>query len=134
MSAGQNIRRKKFMDGRYTPEELHQKYAFPPNQKCMCGSRPLVRAIVMMELKEAIKMSPEIEVAQFTHPSLFMQSVVAIHPSGPNSMPVPYFRVSVTYACKRCRPEMEKALAKMPSHCIVEIGEAPKNEKIITSG
>ena len=50
------------------------------------------------------------------------------HPSGAVEK---FLRLSVTYSCVTCRSEMEKALAKQPSWCIVEINEGPPPEKII---
>lgn len=123
-----NIHRKKLFGGRYTAEEVHQQLAFPPGKKCGCGARPIVRAIVMMELDEAIKANPDLQVAQFTHPQEFMAAVVQIKSS--DGRPKPYMRISVAYACKSCRPHMEKVLAKTPSHCIVEINNPPTPDKI----
>jgi hypothetical protein len=36
-----------------------------------------------------------------------------------------YVRISKVYSCSLCQREMEKALAKTPSFCIVEINRGP---------
>lgn len=125
------IHRKKLFGGRRTAEEVHQQYAFPIGAKCAgCGRRPLVRAIVMMEMAEAMK-NPQLALLSALAPEDFMKSVVQIKDS--DGKPTPYYRVSVVYSCKSCSREMEKQLAKAPSHCIVEINRGPGTDKIITS-
>lgn len=124
------IHRKKFMGGRISPEEFHAKHAFPAHAKCLgCGKRPTIRAIVLMELAEA-KKNPSVDVFMQAAPELFMQSVVQI--KGSDGKAVPYYRVSVTYACPACKRDLQKALAKAPSHCIVEINDGPGPSKAIS--
>jgi len=115
---------KKFDGGRSTPQEYYRRYAFPPNAKCAgCSNTPSVRAIVMMECKEAIARglvpaftgNQEIE-AQVAATLLYLQ--------GANG-PVAHFRVSTTYCCPRCRPTMERALAKGPSSLVIDIQTGP---------
>jgi hypothetical protein len=132
MTMSQNIHRQKLFGGRHTAEEVHQKYAFPLTAKCGgCGARPLTRALVMMEIKEAMK-NPAVQALAAIGPAELMPHIVQIKDS--TGATKPYFRVSVTYACKRCTPAMEKQLAKAPSHCIVEINRGPGVDKVVTSG
>ena len=113
-----NIHRRQLFGGR-AAEEVHAEYAFPPNAKCVgCGGRPMVRGIVMMELDEA-KKNPALSLLMKLSPEDFVKQLVKIR--GSDGKPENYVRVSATYACKSCAPTMEKALAKAPSHCIVEI-------------
>jgi len=129
--SGKTIHRKKLFGGRQTAEEVHQQHAFPIGATCAgCSRRPLLRAIVMMELKEALKNPAVAQLSQLS-PEDFMKSVVQIKSS--DGSPTPYYRCSVVYACKSCAREMEKQLAKAPSHCIVEINRGPGTDKIITS-
>jgi hypothetical protein len=124
------IHRKKFMGGRISPEEFHAKHAFPIHAKCQgCDRRPVIRAIVMMELAEA-KKNPAVDTLMQMAPEAFMKAVVQI--KGSDGKAVPYYRVSVTYACKACKRDLQKALAKAPSHCIVEINEGPRPDKMIS--
>lgn len=114
---------KKFDNGRRTPQEYHQQFAFPPTAKCSapnCHRRPAVRAIVMAPFDEVSKrgmlptgyiLSPEI-----------MKSIVMIKGQ---TGPEPYVRISVAYSCSSCQTQFEKALAKSPSWCIVEINKGP---------
>lgn len=128
---GKTIHRKKLFGGRMTAEEVHQKYAFPMGAKCAgCGALPLIRAIVMMEMKEAMK-NPVVEQIAVLSPEALLQHTVQIKTSDGSQKP--YFRCSIVYSCKRCQRQMEKQLAKTPSHCIVEINRGPGTDKIITS-
>lgn len=123
------IHRKKLFGGRYTAEEVHQKYAFPPSAKCAgCGGKPLMRAIVMMEISEA-KKNPVFALQMAQDPEGFFKTLVEIKSS--DGKPKPYCRISKAYACKRCSPSMEKQLAKAPSHCIVEFNRGPDPDKIM---
>lgn len=129
------IHRTKLFGGRQTAEEVHQQHAFPPTVRCLCGRRPMTRAIVMMELKEAMK-NPALQQIASMAPVEFMEflhkNTIQIKNSDGKGTS-PYFRVSVTYACKDCTPTMEKQLARAPSHCIVEINRGPGTDKIISS-
>lgn len=122
---------KKFAGGRISAEEMHAKYAFPINAKCVsCGQRPQVRAIVMMEMAEARK-NQALVLLMENDPETFLQQVVQI--KGSDGKAQPYYRCSVTYACRRCAPAMERQLAKAPSHCIVEINRGLAADRIISS-
>lgn len=123
------IHRKKLFGGRMTAEEVHQKYGFPRGAKCAgCGAPPLIRAIVMMEMKEAMK-NPAVEALAVLDPQELLKQTVQIKTSDGGQKP--YFRCSVVYSCKQCRKQMEKQMAKAPSHCIVEINRGPGTDKVI---
>lgn len=124
--------RRAFMGGRMTAEQAHAQYAFPPAARCMgCGSnRPYTRAIVMLEMKEALK-NPSVSLLAQLAPEDILKQTVQI--KGSDGKPRPYFRVSVVYACKTCTPAMEKQLAKAPSHAIVEINRGPSPDRIIST-
>ncbi len=122
---------KKFAGGAMSPEEYHSKFAFPPGATCAaCSNRPMIRAIIMMELAEARK-NPLVDQMMLMDPGSFMQHVVHIKQSDGSGKP--YFRVSVVYACKSCRRALEKQLAKAPSHCIVEINSGPDPKNRVTA-
>jgi hypothetical protein len=121
----------KFAGGRMSPEEMHAKYAFPPSAKCAaCGKRPQIRAIVMMELAEAKKNEALVRLMEFD-PETFLAQLVQI--KGSDGRATPYYRCSVTYACRSCSKAMQHQLAKAPSHCIVEINHGIGPQKIISS-
>jgi hypothetical protein len=46
---------------------------------------------------------------------------------------VPHMRISTTYSCKKCRPTLEKAMAKLPSWAVVEINAGPGPDKIFST-
>lgn len=122
------VRHKKQLFGGRSAEEVHSKYAFPRNAKCqVCSYRPLIRGIVMMELQEARK-NPFVEQLATAAPEAFLQNVVQL--KGSDGTPRPYYRVSVVYACKEHKRELEKALAKAPSHCVVEINYGPGPDRL----
>jgi hypothetical protein len=122
---------KKFDNGNSTPQEYHRRHAFPPGATCACcPNSPSVRAVVMAECKEAIRRGM---VPQFTGNADVEAQLVAtmINLKGPSG-DVPHFRLSVTYACPRCRPTMEKALAKAPSFVVVDIQRGPdENNRVV---
>jgi hypothetical protein len=123
------IHRKKFDGGRRTPEEVHAQLAFPPGSKCSgCGRPPLTRAIVMMELNEALK-NPDVDAIRVFRPAEFVKMLIQI--KGSDGLPRTYLRASVAFACKACTPAMEKQLAKAPSHCIVEFNRGPGTERVV---
>lgn len=136
MGQGKVIHMKKFQGGRITPSEYHKKHAFPPGSKCLCGAPAEFRCIVMAPLDEAKKRDPSIEVMMVVNPERFMKSIVQIQerPGDPKSAVKPYFRISVTFGCARCRKTFEKQVAKAPSWCIVEFNDAPPDRRIIVSG
>ena len=124
MSPTRNVPTKKFDGGRSTPQEYHRRHAFPPTAACTgCGGRPSVRAIVMMECKEAVKhnMVPTYTGDQEIEAQVAATLVYLRGPSGP----VAHFRLSTTYCCPRCRPTMERALAKGSSGLVVDIQDGP---------
>lgn len=125
------IHRKRLFDGRATAEDVHQKYAFPHSARCVgCGAPPLTRAIVLMEVKEAIRRAPALEQVAMLSPSDFLTQTVMIRDGSGTERP--YYRCSVTYACKACTPMMERMLAKAPSHCIVEINRGPGVDRVVS--
>jgi len=131
--------RKKFQDGRVTPQEYHAKHAFPPGAKCSgCGRPPSIRAIVMAPLDEVRKRDPDFGVVAdlaLTNPQAakrFHEVLVPLR--GSDGRPVPHIRLSTALACPVCAPAMEKALAKGPSWCVVDIQRGPGPDKLVTSG
>jgi hypothetical protein len=124
--------RTKLFRGQRTAEEVHQHLAFPVGARCAaCPNRPLVRAIVMMELKEAMK-NPAVAKVLEAAPEEIFKHIVQIKGADGKST-IPYFRCSIVYACKHCTPALEKQLAKAPSHCIVEFNRGPGTDKIVSS-
>ena len=83
----------------------------------------------MAEESEALK-STAVELLRVAQPALYLQSIVKI--KGPDGRPRNYFRISTTYACKRCTPAMERVAAKAPSHALVEFNYGPGADKIVS--
>lgn len=135
----QHVNRKKFMDGRMSPEEAHAKFAFPVGAKCTgCGAPPTIRGIVMAPLDEVRKRDPDFDtLASLANinpeaATRFYEMLVQI--KGSDGKPTPYVRISTAFSCKSCSKTFEKTLAKAPSWCIVEINRGPGPDKLVTSG
>lgn len=106
-------------------------FGFPPGARCQgCGGPPHVRAIIMAPLDEVSKRGmfpadmPQHEIVKL---------VVPIQ-SSTDKRPQAFVRMSVTYSCSLCRKDFEKALAKTPSWCIVEITAGPDETNKIVLG
>lgn len=124
--------RKQLFGGRTTAEEVHAKLAFPKNAKCGgCKRRPVIRAITMAPFDEARKRYPEIDLIAEMNPNELMHRIVRIRENLTDKEGKPYIRLGIAYSCKSCAPVMEKALARAPSWCIVEINRGPGAEKPI---
>lgn len=112
---------KKFMDGEYTPQEVHAALAWGGRKCDKCGGPSAVRVRVFAEYKEVLQRSPE-----------FVMKLAADHNG---EVPVvdfksgKYIRVSEAFSCANCRSECEKEAAKAPSWCCVEIDTGP-GEKV----
>jgi len=121
------LHRRKLFQGRATAQEVHAKYAFPPGAKCTgCGKRGglQTRAIVLMELEEMKRRDPLLADLSIVDPVKFTQLILQTKYG-------PFIRVSTSYACPTCTPALEKAMAKCPSYCIVDINRGPGADKVI---
>ncbi len=105
---------KRFMDGRATPDEAHR--AIGIRKKCeQCGAPAAVRIKVLVELQELTRRQPE-----------FVAQIMVTNPNGPFVPTVEtkhghMVKVSDIGACDLCRVDAERAAARGPSWCIVEI-------------
>ena len=127
-----SIHREKLFGGLKTAEEVHGEMAFPKGAKCQtCSRRPLVRAITLAPVQDAIKHWPEIEKLQ---PNQLLKRVVAIRETPDAKNGAPYVRIGVAYACKSCAPLMEKTLAQLPSWVLVEINRAKPDRFVMGAG
>lgn len=128
--------KRKFMDGRCTPQELHSRLAFPVGATCKtCSRRPVARAIVFAPLDECIKHGL-VPAEAAANPSVLLPITVQLNESVGSAAlnPKTYIRLSITYACTQCLPSMERAAARGPSWMIVEFDRGPGADKIVTSG
>lgn len=125
MSKGKIIHRKQFMDGRYTPQELHSALAFPIGAKCLgCGAPPLTTIKTFAEEAEMLKRDPRLKILFMADPDKYM-SMRLVTKMGP------YLRIAEVYACPKCTPEAERAAAKHPSWCFVSIDHGPAALKLV---
>lgn len=112
---------QKFAKGELTPRETHIAAL---NKRCeQCGRPASVRLRVLVLLDELVQRSPEL-VAQ----------VMMTNPDGSCTVPTiptkygPMVKVSDVGACDSCRSAAEKAAARCPSWCLVEISVPPEDK------
>ena len=113
----------KFMQGRMTPQELHQ--AIGIRKKCVgCGQPAVIRIKVMVELKELTRRQPQ-----------YVAGIAASNPEGPfvPTIKTSYgdmVKVSDVGACSLCQKEAEVTAARdAPSWALVEIDRGPGKDK-----
>lgn len=117
---------KKFMDGKMSPQELHQRLGIRKN--CYgCGKPAVVRLRTFVALDELTKRQPE-----------YVAQIMASNPNGPYVPTVatkygPMVKVSDIGACALCAKEAEKAAARGPSWCIVEIDRGPDPKQAVSA-
>lgn len=117
--------RKKFMDGRMTPQEAHSKWGFPVGAKCAhCGAPPLVSIRSFAEEAEMLKRDPMLKILQAAEPEKYQ----AMQLRTKQGM---YLRIAVAYACAQCARAAEKAAAKHPSWMFVDVDRGPDPLKIV---
>lgn len=126
----QTIHRRKFMDGRMTPEEAHQRYGIPPGAKCQCGARPLITCRILMPLDELVKRDPQfigkMLLGKDGAEAFYKLCVETVHGT--------YVRVSTVYACKMHEKDLDHAAAQAPSWCIAEFNRGPGAERVVVGG
>jgi hypothetical protein len=103
----------KFMGGALTPNEAHRKFAFGGHHCDVCGGPPALCVRVFAKVDDVLQKSPE--------------WVIKESAKHGGKLPVvdfkdgKYVRISMSYACDRCKATLEREAAKAPSWCCVEI-------------
>jgi len=122
------LHRRKFMDGKMSPEEAHQRYGIPPHARCACGARPLITCRIFMPLDEVVKRQGTFVGLMLAgkEEELYSMLLETIHGT--------FVRVSTAYACKQHEKDLDLAAAKAPSWCLVEFNRGPGAEKIVIGG
>lgn len=114
------VHRKTFMNGQMTANEAHRAYGI--RKKCACCGRPAaIRIKVLADLAELTKRNPE-----------FVAAVITSNPEGPfvPTIDTTYgkmVKLSDIGACDNCKQDAEKAAAKHPEWCLVEIDRGIKD-------
>jgi len=119
--------RKQLFGGRETAEEVHSKHAFPPGSKCAGCQRSrglIMRIIILAPVDEISKRDPFFARMVEECPQQFMEIIVRTKYGV-------MLRLSTTYACHACQRDAERAAAKAPSWCIVDINRGPGKDKIV---
>lgn len=118
------LHRKRFMDGRETPNEVHRRLGIA--KKCIVCSRPgAIRIRVFMPLDEAMQRAPNM-----------IAAIMASNPDGPKvptvtfkdgSTPREFIKASDSAFCDFCKVEAERTAATAPSWAVVEIDRGIKD-------
>ena len=118
------IHRKKFMDGRETPNEVHRRLGI--KKKCViCGQPGAIRIRVFMPYDEAMQRAPNL-----------IAAIMASNPDGPKvptvmfkdgSTPRAFIKASDSAFCDHCKVEAERTAATAPSWAVVEIDRGVKD-------
>jgi len=117
--------RKKFLDGRMTPQEAHSKWGFPVGAKCVtCGKPPLVSIRSFAEEGEMLKRDPMLKILQAAEPVKYQEMQLRTKQGT-------YLRIACVYACAQCASAAEKAAARHPSWMFVDIDRGPLPTKIV---
>lgn len=131
MARGENRNRRKFMDGRMTPQEAHRKWGFGGRRCTGCKTSPgVMRIRVLMPLDEAMEAAPE-----------YLAALALTNKENPGQVPTvqlkesagdfkgkPYFMASQTFWCRDCRRDAQIAAARgAPSWAVVEIDDGHKD-------
>jgi len=122
------LHRKKLFGGRYTAEEYHSKYAFPPGASCTgCGRKDglKTRFITLAPLDELRKRDPMFDLLASDPRGAGTLAKMLVQIRGAENNPIPYVRLSTVYACGACTPAAEKVAAKGPSWVQIEINRGP---------
>jgi hypothetical protein len=116
------IHRKKFMDGRMTPDEVEAS-VMPIGKRCPCGAPPTCVARVFMPLDEVVKQIGQTELGRLLveKPDEFQSLCLDLPQHGGV-----FVRASTAYSCRAHLPEMERQAAKAPSWCYVDIDRGPE--------
>lgn len=121
----ETIHIKKFQDGRETPTDMHRRLGVA--MKCIgCGQAAAIVIRTFVTIEDLYAKQPELA-----------GLIMARNPDGPY---VPttkmkfgnMVRIAQAGACTRCAPDAERAAAKAPDWCLVEVSRGPK-EKIVVS-
>lgn len=119
------IHRDKFLNGRMTPEELHREMAFPIGSTCRgCGRPPTIAIRSFAEEAEMFSRDPNLMVLAKTDPDTYGKMLVKTKAGR-------FIKLGEIYSCPTCAPEAEKAAAKHPSWCFVEVDRGPGPDRIM---
>lgn len=113
--------RRRLFGGVRTADEVHRELGL--RGRChVCGGPPAIRIRVFAPLDELVRRQPE-----------FVAVVAANNPDAPGVVPTvpmgregaPFVKLSDLCACDLCRADAERAAARGPSWCVVEIDRGP---------
>jgi len=123
------IHRKKFADGRESPQEMHQRVAWHGKRCLGCGGPPAIQIRVLAPIAELTRLAPGVMAA--------IAASNSDHPGAVPSVPTKYGAMMVTSEtcyCRLCASAAERAAARGPSWTIVEIDRGPDPKQRVTVG
>jgi hypothetical protein len=116
------IHRKQFMEGRMTPEELHNRALSQGGTiKCPCGLDPVTRIVTFADVKDLMKHEPEMLAGMaryYMRQGLGLPCVEFTYGK--------FVKIGDGFFCEICSPEMEKKAAReLPDWVLVEVRRGP---------
>ena len=122
------LTKKKFMDGKMTPMQLHAMVAWAGRHCEGCGSSKVaLRIKILAPLAEVTRRNPEL-IQRF---ALSETALVGLLSACVQTKNGPYVMVSDPCACQSCKRDLERAAAKAPSWCIVEFDRGPSENLLV---
>lgn len=123
----QRIHTRKLFNGQTTAEEVHRKYAFPPDAHCKCGSpKVAIRVRSFFPMSRLLKDHPQTAMHIAAQHS---GNIPIVEMRGPGNVPVKYVRIGDAFACDMCKRELEVAASKHPSDVIIHVDRGPGPER-----
>ena len=109
-----------------TPQEFHNRNAYPRGAACVaCKAPPVIVCRVLLPLKDVVEKQGEAIGAILLDPrraeNFFALCVETKYGT--------FVRVSTTYACAEHRRDLERTAAKAPSYALVEFGRGPGEDR-----
>lgn len=110
------LHRSKLFNGQ-SAEDVHRSH-FPGNARCKCGSRQVVvQARSFIPVADLIRDNPQLAM-QLAAQNMGQLPVVDFRHGK-------HVRIGSVFACRDCKTDLERALARAPSYVVVEIDRGP---------
>lgn len=126
-----NIHVKKFMNGRFTPKEVHAHYAWH-DAKCVCGGPAFVRCVSFAPIDE-MKKRAEPMLVKLAMDNEGRIPMIRFNTPGNEQHGEKFVKIGSAFACVRCKSTLEREAAKGPSWVLHEWDYGPKETTQVQS-
>lgn len=124
------IHRKKFADGRKTPQQVHREMTYAGKRCTSCKGPPAIRICVFYPVEEidpAVIRMLRLTARAKDEPSPFIR----FNEHYGNKL---FLMVSDVYACETCRKAAEVTAAHGPSYAVVHVDRGPAEKATVVLG